>query len=113
MIGRFNVADELLRENLDRRGHRTAVFYDESSLTFLELARSVNRFGNLLLGLGVRPRERVVIQLADSPACLGAFLGCIRAGLWPVLISPDLGSDTRDFILRDVQAAAWVTRKLR
>ena len=48
MIGRFNVADELLRENLDRRGHRTAVFYDESSLTFLELARSVTLFEKLM-----------------------------------------------------------------
>jgi benzoate-CoA ligase len=27
------------------------------------------------------------------------------------LISPDLGPDARDFILRDVQAAAWVTHQ--
>lgn len=111
MIGRFNAAHELLRENLDQRGHRAAVFYDESSLTFFELAGSVNRFGNLLLGLDVRPRERVVIQLPDAPECLCAFLGCIQAGLWPVLISPDLSPDARDFILRDVQAMAWVTQK--
>ena len=106
---RMNAAHELIFENRDQRGHRSAVFHGQESLTYLDLARNVNRFGHLLLGLGLRPRERVAIQLPDRPECLYAFLGCIQAGLWPVLMSPDLGPETSHFILGDAQASALVT----
>jgi benzoate-CoA ligase len=107
----LNAAHELIFENLDKRGHRVAVFHSQDSLTYLDLARNVNRFGHLLLGLGLRPRERVAIQLPDRPECLYAFLGCIQAGLWPVLMSPDLGPDASSFILCDAQASAVVTAR--
>lgn len=105
----MNAAHELIFEHLAGRGQRTAVIHGPNRLTYLELARNINRFGRLLLGLGLRPRERVAIQLPDQPECVYAFLGCIQAGLWPVLLSPDLGPEASHFILRDAQASALVT----
>ena len=107
----MNATHELIYENLVKRGHRIAVFHGHNSFTYLDLAQNVNRFGHLLLGLGLRPRERVAIQLPDRPECLYAFLGCIQAGLWPVLMSPDLGPEASNFILCDAQASAVVTAR--
>ena len=107
----MNATHELIYENLVKRGHRIAVFHGHNSFTYLDLAQNINRFGHLLLGLGLRPRERVAIQLPDRPECLYAFLGCIQAGLWPVLMSPDLGPEASNFILCDAQASAVVTAR--
>jgi benzoate-CoA ligase len=104
MSRRFNVAHELLCRNLVERSHRTVLFHNEASLTYAAAAGQASRFGHLLLSFGVRPRERIVLELPDQPECVCAFLGSIQAGIWPVLINPDLGQNTREFILQDVQA---------
>jgi acyl-coenzyme A synthetase/AMP-(fatty) acid ligase len=63
----LNAAHELIFENLVKRGHRIAVFHGHSSITYLDLAQNVNRFGHLLLGLGLRPRERVASNSRTGP----------------------------------------------
>ena len=48
------------------------------------LQELVNRTGNALLDLGVRPEQRVLCLLLDSPEFLGAFWGAIKIGAVPI-----------------------------
>jgi acyl-coenzyme A synthetase/AMP-(fatty) acid ligase len=48
------------------RGDRTALISREGETTYSWLAARVNRCGNLLLDLGVRAQDRVLLVLGDS-----------------------------------------------
>jgi benzoate-CoA ligase len=106
-----NVACELLQPNVAMRPHRAAIICGDEQLTWAQLAEQVDRMGNLLLACGLRRRESVVLKLPDEPLCIAAFLGAIKAGLWPILVSPDASAATLEFILDDSQAAVLVTRR--
>jgi malonyl-CoA/methylmalonyl-CoA synthetase len=48
--------------------------------TYGELLAETGRFANALVALGVRPGDRVVVQLEKSVAGLILYLACVRAG---------------------------------
>ncbi len=105
----YNVACELLDPHITSRGDQTAVYYQDQRISYARLQEEVNRFGNLLKDLAVPPGERVLIALPDCPECVYAFLGSIKYGAWPVLVSPLLSADTYAFMLNDSQASVVFT----
>ncbi|OYU47700.1 MAG: malonyl-CoA synthase [Rhizobiales bacterium PAR1] len=50
------------------------------SITYGEMVARSARFANALVGLGVKPGDRVAVQVEKSPAALFLYLGCVRAG---------------------------------
>ncbi|HKG91643.1 MAG TPA: AMP-binding protein, partial [Gemmatimonadaceae bacterium] len=53
---------------------------DRRTLTYWELYVEVNRFANVLHGLGVKRGDRVAIYLPLIPECAIAMLACARVG---------------------------------
>lgn len=105
----YNVVCELLDPHVTSRGDQTAVYYQDQRISYARLQEQVNRFGNLLKELKVPPGERVLIALPDCPECVYAFLGSIKYGAWPVLVSPLLPPDAYAFMLNDSQASVVIT----
>ncbi len=111
----YNAAWDLLQRNLQAgRGAKTAFIDDRGSLTYGELAERVNRFGNVLVGLGVAPESRILLCLHDTVDFPVAFLGAIQAGIVPVATNTLLTSNDYDYMLGDarvrvlvVSAALW------
>jgi benzoate-CoA ligase len=68
-------------------GDKVAFHAPDASLTYAELRAGVNRAGNLLLSLGVRRDERVLLVLDDTTAFPLVFLGAMRIGAVPVPVS--------------------------
>ena len=62
------------------RGARTAIVCEDRRYSYAEIAALVNRAGNMLLGAGVRPGDRVTIVLPDSPEFVAAYFGAIKIG---------------------------------
>jgi len=52
----------------------------ERVLSFAEVDRLAARFGAVLQDRGVRPGDRVVVQVAKSAAAVALYLGCVRIG---------------------------------
>ncbi|MHB8069294.1 MAG: benzoate-CoA ligase family protein [Desulfobaccales bacterium] len=109
MRGIYNVACELLDRHVRSRGDKIALYYLDQRISYARLQEQVNRFGNLLQELEVSPGERVLIALPDCPECVYAFLGSMKHGAWPVLVSPLLSASTYTFLLNDSQASVVVT----
>jgi benzoate-CoA ligase len=105
----YNVACELIDRHIVSRGDKVAIYHEDRKISYAQLGENVNRFGNVLKDLGVQPGERILVALPDCPECVYAFLGSIRHGAWPVLVSPILAKATYEFILRDCQASAAIT----
>jgi len=82
----FNAATHFVdRHVADGRGARVAIECGDERVTYAGLAECVNRFGTALRDvLDVRPEERVVLLLVDTPAFHTAFFGAIKIGAVPI-----------------------------
>jgi benzoate-CoA ligase family protein len=82
---RFNVAVPFIDRHLSEgRGAKAAIRTSSETVTFAELAERVNRTGNALLALGLKPGDRLLMVAKDCPAFFYLFWGAIKAGIVPV-----------------------------
>ncbi len=84
-----------------RNPDATALVQDEVSLSYGELNRRANRLAHHLIGLGVRPDERVAICLERSPAMVVGLLAILKAGGAYVPLDPAYPSERLGRILAD------------
>lgn len=93
---RFNAAEEFLDRPIARGwADRPVYLFGERRITYRDLARDVNRLGNALVGLGIRPGDRVVLRIPDRPehaVCILALLkiGAIAVPTFTLLRSADI-----------------------
>ncbi|WP_035855510.1 benzoate-CoA ligase family protein [Cryptosporangium arvum] len=85
----FNAAEWLIGRHAPERVAITAIDLDGSvrDVTYGALASGVADFGAALRTAGLRPEERVLLCLGDSPELVTAFLGSLRIGAVPVPVS--------------------------
>ena len=106
---RFNAATFFVdRHVAEGRGSKVAFFHDAGSLTYAGLEELVNRTGNALLELGVRPEQRVLCLLLDSPEFLGTFWGAIKIGAIPIPVNTMMRADDYRYFLDDSRAPVAV-----
>src|SRR5262245_62128272 len=106
----YNAAEQLLARHAGR-AQKVAYIDDAGSCTYGELTRRVNRFASSLLGMGVRPEERVLIAMADTIDWPVAFLGAIKAGVIPVAANTLLTAADYAYMLEDSRARALFVSK--
>ena len=83
---RFNVAVPFIDRHISEgRGAKVAIrTVHGETVTYGELAERVNRAGNALLTLGLKPGDRLVMVVKDCPAFFYLFWGAIKAGIVPI-----------------------------
>ncbi len=82
---------ELLRDAARRWPARPALLSDHpgrAATTYAELDDAADRMAHGFLRLGLRPGDRVVLQLPNTPEFLALLFGLLRAGIIPVLTLP-------------------------
>jgi benzoate-CoA ligase family protein len=105
----FNVSTAFLDRNLEQgRGDRIAIYAGDERITYRALLARVNRAGNALRALGVRPEERVFLLMLDSPDLAALFWGAIRIGAVAVPTNTALKSPDYAYMLKDSRAAVLV-----
>ncbi len=67
---------------------RVAVIDDTSSWTYAELERRSLRLARVLLDLGLRPRDRVVVQLPNTNEFAAFYVALQRLGAIPIMALP-------------------------
>jgi propionyl-CoA synthetase len=84
--GRTNLCHNAVDRHLATRADQRALIYvstetdREQVYTFAELHREVQRMAAVLLGLGVRQADRVLIYMPMIPEAVFAMLSCARIG---------------------------------
>jgi benzoate-CoA ligase family protein len=77
----LNLASRFVDRNVEEgRGERTALLGPHGRTTYAELARLVNRCGNVLRDRDVRPEERVLLVLGDSVELVALWYGAQKIG---------------------------------
>ena len=101
----FNVATHFVDRNVrEGRGEKIAIECGEELVTYAQLLERTNRAGNALLELGVRPEERVLLLLLDTPEFLYSFFGAIKIGAVAVPTNTQARTPDLEYILNDCRA---------
>ena len=115
----MNAAEILLgREALGRHGQRTAIICGEEKLGFTELADRVARASAAFAALGVRPGERVLFLMRDTPQFAIAWLAAVRCGAVAVALNNKLSDADVSHVVAEsrprvaIQDDAFAERRL-
>jgi len=102
---RFNAAVYFVDRNLQAgRGDKIAIRHEGRSYTYRDIAGLVNRWGNVLRGLGVEAERRIALLCLDSPEFVAGFFGAIRVGVVPVPLNTLLRPADYEYLLNDSRA---------
>ena len=110
----FNVATYFVDRNvLAGRGQKIAIECGDNQVTYNQLLQKTSQVGNALRHLDVRPEERVLLLLEDTPEFLYCFFGAIKIGAVAVPTNTLLHPPDYEYLLNDTRArVAFVSDSL-
>jgi len=101
----FNIGEAICDRHADNKA-RIAILYEddegnENKYTFWDLKNKSNQLANFLNELGVEPKERVGILLAERPETIASFVAVYKLGGIVLSMSPLFGQDAVQYRLKD------------
>src|SRR3954454_18534722 len=113
--GKLNVAHNCLDRHVAAgRGDKVAIHFegepgDTRTITYADLLAEVQRFANVLKGLGVQAGDRVNIYLPMIPELPIALLACARIGAPHSVVFGGFSPDALADRIEDAQAKVLIT----
>jgi benzoate-CoA ligase len=105
----FNAAAHFVDRNVaEGRGGHVAIECGDARVTYDEVLQHVNRCGNALRGIGVRPEDRVLLLLLDGPEFVYSFFAAIKIGAVPVPLNTLWKPADYQYVIRDSRAAVLI-----
>jgi len=90
-----------------RYGERIAVVAGEERISYMELGARVDNLASHLAALGLRPRERVVVQLNNVPEFLYLSFALFKLGALPVMALPAHRETEIRYLIEFSEAVAY------
>ena len=104
--------DKTLGEEFDdwvnRHPHRVALAYTGDYVSYAEMAQKVNRLSLHLINLGLRPYDRIILQLPNEPEFVYCYFAAVKIGVIPILALPAHRDAEISFFAQFTQARAHV-----
>ncbi|MCD6682292.1 MAG: AMP-binding protein [Burkholderiaceae bacterium] len=97
---------EMLLRSAERSPGGTAIVHGERIVPYRELVARSESLARHLLARGLRPLDRVVVQIHNVPEFVFAFFGLVRAGIIPVLALPAHRHSELSHFVRHAKARA-------
>jgi acetyl-CoA synthetase len=113
--GQLNVSHNCVdRHVLAGRGDRVALHWegepgDTRTITYADLHADVQRFANVLKGLGVEQGDRICIYMPMIPETVVAMLACTRIGAAHTLVFGGFSPDALSDRINDAGAVVAIT----
>ncbi|WGM45925.1 2,3-dihydroxybenzoate-AMP ligase [Brevundimonas sp. NIBR10] len=73
-----------LMDSFTRNADRAALWYEGETVTYADLDVRSDRAAAGFLALGMKPLDRALFQMRNSPEFYVAFIGCLKAGIIPI-----------------------------
>ena len=114
--GTLNVAANCLDRHLENRSDQTAIIFEPDDpnetaqqITYQELHSAVCKMANILLAMGVKKGDRVVIYLPMIPEAAFAMLACARIGAVHSIVFAGFSPDALAARVNGCQAKILIT----
>jgi fatty-acyl-CoA synthase len=95
---------ELIRRGARYFSERTAVLFEDKSLTFAEVDELSNQFAHILTESGIRRGSRLAILANNNIYSMPVDFGCIKAGTARTPLNARLSIDEHEHMLRETGA---------
>ena len=79
---------DVISESASQRPKHPALLFQGSTITYSELERLSTAFANALIGLGMKPGDRVALLLPNTPQLILSIFGTWKAGGIVVPLNP-------------------------
>lgn len=104
----------VLDASVERRPAKIALVHGAERITYGQLGERVHRLAAQFVRSGLKPLDRVVLQLHNAPEFLYAYFGLIRAGAIPVMaLRAHRHTEVRHFIVSSGAAGYVIPDVLR
>ncbi|WP_284036967.1 benzoate-CoA ligase family protein [Neobacillus sp. 114] len=101
----YNSVDYIVEENVRRGlGSKVAIYSGDEQVTYEELLKKINKFGNALKDLGIERENRILQVLDDTPEFIASFYGAIKAGAVPIPVNPSMKPQDYEYFLNHSRA---------
>ncbi len=105
---------QMLRHTATRLPHKVALVAGEQRIGYAELLARSEHLARRLADEGLRPLDRVVLQLPNAPEFVFAFFALVRLGAIPVMALPaHRHSEVRHFVRHAGARALFVAERTR
>ncbi len=105
---KLNIAEVLVDDNL-KRGDKPAILYEDRQIKYRELQLMINKFGNALKVLDVKPYDRVMLRLPNIPEFIVSSLAVQKLGAVSVPTFTLLKAKELSYIASDCEAKVLIT----
>ncbi|NLV16442.1 MAG: long-chain fatty acid--CoA ligase [Syntrophomonadaceae bacterium] len=102
-------AGDVLRNTAASYPDKDAIWFYGTTITFWELYRTVNRYANALMGLGVKQGDRVGLLLPNCPQFVIAFWAIVTMGGVVVNMNPMYTVEELEFMAETTEMTALIT----
>ena len=100
----------VFRETVEDHPEKPFLVGPHGETSYATVADRAERVAGYLLGeLGLRPGDRLVLQLPNVPAFVELFFGCLAAGVRPVMVLPRHRAAEARHVIELTGASAYVT----
>jgi 2,3-dihydroxybenzoate-AMP ligase len=100
--------------SISRRPDKVAVVHGGERITYAELGQRIDRLAAQFVLAGLKPLDRVVLQLHNIPEFLYAYFGLVRAGAIPVMaLRAHRHAEVRHFLSASAASAYVIPDVLR
>ena len=99
---------DIVRQNAMKFPAKTALVFKDTRLSYLELNRRSNRMANALLGIGVKPGDRVAVLADNCSQYVEVYFATSKGGMVIVPINNSLDAEGITYIVNDSGANAIV-----
>jgi long-chain acyl-CoA synthetase len=100
---------QMLARSASRTPDNTAVIFRDQRTSYSELNRRANQVANALIGLGIRPGDRVALYIHNIPLFMEAYYGILKAGASVVPLNVLYKAGELEYIFVDSGARAILT----
>lgn len=108
----LNLVEVFLFTQARRRPDAPALYFEDTIITYGQLADATNRATAVFKGLGLEPEQRVLLMLPDVPQFASAWFGAVKAGGVVSAVNPGLKAEEVEYYLNYTRAKLVVVDEL-
>ncbi|ALA69717.1 AMP-dependent synthetase [Geobacillus stearothermophilus 10] len=99
-------------KNIERFGPYPALIFEGNEYTNVDCDARSSQLAHALIELGVKPGDRVVVTMPNSPEVVVAFSGVLKAGAVVVPVLPLLQTQELHYIFQDCEPKVVLTAEM-
>ncbi|KZM55777.1 MULTISPECIES: class I adenylate-forming enzyme family protein [Geobacillus] len=103
---------DIWKRNIEEYGPYPLLVFEGKEYTNIECDTRSSQLAHALIELGVKPGDRVVVTMPNSPEVIIAFSGVLKAGAVVVPVLPLLQTQELHYIFKDCQPKVVLTAEM-